>query len=124
MIYDIILVILGLLIVFEYGYIFITEREHSNRIQDVRDYYHDLKDKQFDLDITVKYLKDDLKRTDQHVSNLYAALEELHDALNEQGIATTFKTEEVKTLVKPEKTEDENELGRKRNRISMQERES
>lgn len=107
MIYDIILVILGLLIAFGYVHLFITERKHSNKIQDVRDYYHDLRDECWDTEHDVECAKQAISHMRNSIYELSNNLKELHEALNMQGIATTFDTKEVKTLVKPEKREGE-----------------
>ena len=107
MIFDIIMIILGLLVIFEWLYTLMTERKHSNKIQDVRDYYRDMRDKQYVIEDKVENLKYDLKHTDRRVKNLYDNMEALFEALHMQGIATDVKTEEVKVLVKPEDTDGE-----------------
>lgn len=109
---NIAVIILALIDVFLYCYIFTTAYKHSKRIDDVRDNYRDdyreLEDKLW----TTKYVevvnvKDDLERTNRRVRGLENDMEKLREVLRMQGIATEVKTEEVKVLVKPEDTDDE-----------------
>lgn len=88
-------------------YVRIIENSDSKRIDKTRDDIHDLQDHRWRDDDKIDCLTHDLVRTSRRVNDLYDDMEALVEALHMQGIATEVKTEEVKTLVKPEDTDGE-----------------
>lgn len=104
---DIILVVLGLLLIFEWLYILNVDHKHTDRIDKAREDVHDLQDYKWSIGDRVHDTRRDLKSLASSVEKLANELNELEDALHMQGIATEVKTEEVKVLVKPEDTDGE-----------------